>query len=501
MNIYDNLIAQVPAYQGASVNYLNQHYQAISSDADSLAVRELALLQDRARDLIRNTDVASSAMDVFCEGMGSVTVKWSKKNGKADKKTQDAWDEWATDCNSDGFGDFSTTQRVWNNERFASGEALCLLRVVDGQLRLKNIGSEYLDITYTGTDLIDGKTRYGITFSNDRPVIYWFLPSLYRAGLVSQSASYDVNGLKRIPVLASDVVHIFKRERAEQFRGITNLARVMLTLLDTDDLCSATTNKQKNAQAISWIVEQANLLTTMPIGVDRILGKESPDDPEKKLVYRANSGGVQYLNAGEKINFYQSTDIGANLGVMIKSNLQKACAALRVPYHQVTGDASSLDYSSIRAILVEFRTHIEREQHEINIPLGVKKVVKRWQEIAGLTNSGISKSVPTFELPRVYGVDELTDAKSDVLEVMSGLSTLSSKLEKRHLTYDDIRADRERIAELGIDALLNGSPASASGTGDGAGNTNNGVSTVPASKTGTVESTIGSAKPNTNSAG
>jgi capsid protein len=59
-----------------------------------------------------------------------------------------------------------------------------------------------------------------------------------------------------------------------------------------------------------------------------------------------------------------------------------------------------------------------------------------------------------YQLPIWRGIDDLKDDMADILEVQNGMSTLAAKLEERHVTFEEIMSDRERIKELGLDNLL-----------------------------------------------
>ena len=82
--------------------------------------------------------------------------------------------------------------------------------------------------------------------------------------------------------------------------------------------------------------------------------------------------------------------------------------------------------------------------------------------MAKLYSAKIGNAIPTYQLPRWYGVDELKDTQADLLEVQNGMSTLQSKLDERHTTFEDIIADRARIKEVGLDHLLVGQASGAS---------------------------------------
>ena len=66
----------------------------------------------------------------------------------------------------------------------------------------------------------------------------------------------------------------------------------------------------------------------------------------------------------------------------------------------------------------------------------------------------VDKAYPFFQLPRWYGIDDLKDIQADLLEVQSGMATLSSKLDERHTSFEEIVEDRKLIKESGLDSVL-----------------------------------------------
>jgi capsid protein len=132
-----------------------------------------------------------------------------------------------------------------------------------------------------------------------------------------------------------------------------------------------------------------------------------------------------------------------------------------VPYYQLTGDTTGLDFSSLRAIAIELRNRIEFIHHFYTIPLFLNPLTSYFKDLAVLYNSKVSNAFPIYEQPRWYGVDELKDAQADLLEVQNGMATLESKLAERHTTYEEIEADRKRIKEVGLDHLLDPTNAKA----------------------------------------
>ena len=444
-----------PAFESSTVSYKNGLRGLLKGEPDTLSSRELLFLQMRSAHAIRNNGIAKAARDRYVTKLGNICVNWKDAKGKNHVAMQKLWDEFAANPNLDGHGNLANTQSVWHSAMFQSGNAFTRLQIRRKgntntiPLKLELITPEFHDVLFFGTTSGDKNTytRHGIKFVDAKPDTYYFRKGIWQSFYMNEV----VNPYTRIEVPANELLHMFIREMPGQWIGIPNLASIMIPLYELDELNDATVAKQKAAQAIAWIVTNTNPIAMTPTGTPTaVKGK----DQEDRVVFKSSGGNTQYLNKGEDIKFYQSTDIGSNLQILIKSELQRIASALGIPYHELTGDTSGLDFSSIRAVAIELRTRIEYIHHFYTIPLGLIPLTNYFKELALMYKKNVKDAVPTFQLPRVYGVDELKDGQSDLLEVQYGMATLQSKLDERHTTYEEILEDakrREELKQYGID--------------------------------------------------
>lgn len=452
--IYYGIPTIPAAYEGASTSYRNELKGLINNPSDSIAANEVLLLQMRSAHAIRNNGYAKTAHSKYVTALGEVKVIWQNKNKEKHELMQELWDEFANNPNLDGHGKLGNTQSVWNSSRFMTGNSHTRLLIRRNEnrvpIKLQTIPTQMHDINYFGYGT--GKNvRYGMEFVDDKPANYYYREGLYAQYWYGQPNPYNVT-----EVPAKEIIHIFERQEPGQWIGIPQLASVLIPLYELDELIDATIAKQKAAQAIAWIIENTNPMNVLPIGG---VVNTTDENNQKKIVFKAQGGNVQYLNKGETAKFYQSTDIGPNLQTLIRSELRKIAGAVDVPYHTLTNDTDGLDFSSIRAIGIELRNRLEYIHHFLNIPLGLDKLCQYFKAIAMLYFSGLDDATPTYQLPRWYGVDELKDTMADVLEVQNGMATLESKLAERHTTFEEILEDRKRIKTAGIDNLLTPSGA------------------------------------------
>jgi len=457
------------AFEGAGVGYRNSQSSLLTGEADTLAARELLNLQMRSHHAIRNNGYAKSASIRYVTALNSIKVNWKDNKGNAHPLMQSLWDEFAANPNLDGYGTLDNTQSIWNYSMFSSGNAFTRMLIRRSgnsnkvPLKLQTIPSELHNVFYMGKNS-EEITRNGITFVDSKPTIYYFRKGIY------EQQWYQVNNtFPQVEVPADEILHMFIRENAGQWLGIPSLASILMPLYELDELTDATIAKQKAAQAIAWIVENTNPLNMTPVGSPVTVKDKNQND---KIVFKAAGGSTQYLNKGEKINFYQSTDIGANLPVLVKSELHRISAAVGIPYHTLTGDLDGLNFSSIRAIGIELRNRLEYIHHFYTIPLGLNPLTGYFKSLAVLGSKKVANASPSYQLPRWYGVDELKDTQADLLEVQNGMATLQSKLDERHTTFEEIIADRTKIKDAGLDVLLNPTPTSMSQSNNIKANTN-----------------------------
>jgi lambda family phage portal protein len=457
------------AFDGASTEYRLARKGLLSGSADQIAARELSLLLRRSHHLCRNNAAAVTAknrLTAHWVGTG-IKVKWNNK------KMQKLWDSFAANPNIDGWGDLYNLQNIWAGTFFESGEVLTrmIIQQNKGQvvpLKLQTLEPEFLDPAYFSAP----NTKFGITFDDfGKPITYHFWKRH------PNDFTMSGGGNVRVPVSASDVLHLFSRERPGQWRGIPKLTSVMLPLYEMDELTDATLVRQKAAQAIGWIIKKKEAGPLPLIG--GLKTEEQPVDEEtgkKKKIQKILPGGVHYLQPDEDFIFASVDDIGSNLVTLLQHEWHTIASALDVTYEQLTGDLTNVNFSSIRAGLIEFRRRVAVIQQLVLINLGLKPLTERFKELAAVYSSASAeKATCKFVLPKTEWVDPLKDAQADLLEIRAGLATLQEKLAERGVEdFDEHVA--QLAAEQSLDIVLDSNPkkaASVSKGTKGSGSSNN----------------------------
>ena len=280
-----------------------------------------------------------------------------------------------------------------------------------------------------------------MTFLNSVPTKYHFRKSILETTLLSNAP------LGRITVPAEEIIHTFIRDEPGQWLGIPILAPVLLTLYELDDLITATVSKQKAAQSVAVLIEQtAGAISLLPIG--KVEDTGTTEIPKLHLKTNAEESQVLYLNKGETAKMFQGTDIGANFGTLIETELRKVASVADALYHQLTGNTAGLNYSSLIGMAIQSRNRLEYLHNFIFIPLREKPIADAFKALAVVYNSKCSSAVPYFQLPRWRGMDDLKDNQADLLALQNGMDTYTNVLAERNLSPEEIIADRAEISKL-----------------------------------------------------
>jgi lambda family phage portal protein len=192
--------------------------------------------------------------------------------------------------------------------------------------------------------------------------------------------------LRRVP--AEQVIHLFDREEPGQIRGIPRLSRILLRAHDLDGYDDATALRMNLAAMFALFVTSPDESAGPLAGMDG-----QPDD----LVFEP--GTIATLNPGETITAASPPDIGANYKDFVRAAHLMLAAGSGVTYEQLTGDLSQVNYSSIRAGLIEFRREVRSLVHTTVVPTFCRRIWVQFLRQGALAG--------VFDLPN-FATDPLT---------------------------------------------------------------------------------------------
>jgi len=351
------------------------------------AVAALAFTQNelraKSRDLVRRNAWAAAGVEAFVANAIGTGIK--PQSMVVDHTLREAihalWRDWCEDADAAGLTDFYGLQALACRAMLEGGECLVRLRyrrAEDGLavgLQLQVLEPEHLPTTMN-MELASGNVvRAGIEFDRlGRRAAY----HLYRShpGDGALSPMSGTGGMETVRVPAAEVVHLFRPLRPGQIRGEPWIARALVKLNELDQYDDAELVRKKTAAMFAGFI-------TRLAPEDNLMG-EGLADPSGVSLAGLEPGTLQFLEPGEDVRFSQPADVGASYAEFLRMQFRAVAAAMGITYEMLTGDLTQVNYSSIRAGLLEFRRRCEAIQHGVIVHQLCRPLWRAWMEQAVL---------------------------------------------------------------------------------------------------------------------
>jgi lambda family phage portal protein len=319
--------------------------------------------------------------------------------------------------------------------------------------QLQILPADHLDENYYGSTT-DGNTIFqGVELDPFGKPVAYHIWERNPADVMLMSVQ-RIN--KRIRVEASDILHIFDQERAEQVRGYPWAAASMDLLYqiteyrDAEVVCART-----SAEKRFFYKQQDN------VGFS---GEDEPDDAGN-ITFESNPGAFEILPRGWDVQAVDFKSPNADLASFQKTVLRGVAAGLGVSYNTLASDLESVNYSSARFGGLEDQAQY-RSMQNFFINAFVAPVFENWLSMQLLTNNwGLNLPTTRFDkfkqvkyTPRSWqSVDPIKQIKADVAAVTNGLSSWSEVIQSSGRDPEEvmlqIASDKKRMKELDITPL------------------------------------------------
>jgi len=412
--------------------------------------------------MVRRNAWASNAIDSFVANAVGAGIKPQSKHPDAavKRRLQELWLRWTDEADAHGLTDFYGLQALVCRSAIEGGECIVRLRPrlpEDGlsvPLQLQLLEAEHLPLT-KNEDLPNGNViRAGIEFNAiGKRVAY----HLYREHPGERVMFANAGATVRVP--AESVLHIYKPLRPGQHRGQPWLAQVLVKLHELDQYDDAELVRKKLAAMFAAFIVENN-------PDDPVIG-DKPAEAERDQTGAAlaglEPGSMVKLLPGEDVRFAEPGDVGGMYTEFMRVQLRAIAAGLGITYEQLTGDLERVNYSSIRAGLLEFRRRCEQFQHQVMVYQFCRPVWRAWVEAAAL--AGAIDARDYAQNPEAYldvewrppswaWVDPLKDINAEILAVRAGFKSRSAVINEMGYDEEDVdrqvAADKARADSLGL---------------------------------------------------
>lgn len=429
---------------------------------NSLIGTSLASVRARSRYLTRNNPLAENGTEAWVSNLigTGIIPRWQIENTELKDKIQLLWKDWTEEADHDGTSDFYGLQSIAARSMAESGECLAQFHYVPIEdtdtvpLQIQLLEPDHLDEKYEDRAKNGNPIRMGIEFNKagKRAAYHIFKDHPGENYLLS-------NNTECVRVPSSEMLHIFRPLRPGQARGRPWLTSIVVALKDIDTYEDAERVRKLGAAMFGGFI-------TEPPGEDVAispLGKPTSDDSQSRDVIALEPGTFPTLPPGFDVKFSSPADVGGNFEAWIKEQKHDIAAGYGITYEMLTGDLTDVNYSSIRAGLLEFRRRCEALQWHTIIFQFCQPVLRRWLDIA--VASGALQISDYINNRRSYyrvdwrpqgwkWVDPLKDGLAARLAVRCGFTSRSATVAEQGLDSEDIdrqqagdnaRADKEKL--------------------------------------------------------
>ncbi len=443
-------------YEAAASTRRTTGWAPATSDVNTLVFRNADTLRSRSRDMVRRNPWATNALDAFVANSIGTGIKPQPLHTDAALREaiQALWLKWTDEADSSGLTDFYGLQAIACRSVMEAGECLIRLRPrlpKDGlavPLQLQLLEAEHLPAAETRRLPNGNYIRAGIEFNGIGKRVAYHLYREHPGDTSNPMASSEV---VRVP--ASSVLHLFRPIRPGQLRGQPWLTQVLVKLYELDQYDDAELVRKKTAAMFAGFV-------TKNAPEDPILNEGTPDADGNALA-GLEPGTMQVLLPGEDVKFSSPADVGATYETFMRIQLRSIAAGMGITYEQLTGDLTGVNYSSIRAGLLEFRRRCEQFQHQVIVFQMCRPIWRAWIDAAVLSGAlaGASDLAPYYQVkwipPGFAWVDPLKDIKAQIMAVRAGFKSRAEVVSEQGYDAEEIdqeiAADNERADALGLE--------------------------------------------------
>lgn len=455
-------------YAAAQINRLNSDWDTYPTSHDQEIRFSLPNLRSRSRQLMRDEAIAKRYMNmVLMNVVGpdgfNLQMKVTNPDGTPDKlandKIEEAWKLWCEKKNCTVAGDLTfrdvcntiLTHAVRDGEFLARSIAR---KSATFGFQMQLLQPEFLNHLVNRTEDSGNITRMGVEFNSWRKPVAYHLTKIDPA--LEVYANYQFSrDTERIN--AAEIYHGFMRDHAFQSRGIPWLAPVMIRMRDCDKWEEAALwNARASAGKMGFVETDVNAPDTKYEGDDV--------DQQGNVIDSVEPGRIEQLARGQKFVGYAPQYPEAQHEMFVKAMRRAIASGLNVSYNALANDLEGVNFSSIRAGLLDERENWKSIQRWF-IDNFLKPIFTDWLDYALLSGDLYLPNIkfekfnkPLFIGRRWAWVDPLKDITAKILEISSGLNdpfTSSDEMGKDYEeTLNSIKQAIDLAKGLGLEINL-----------------------------------------------
>lgn len=456
-----------PAFEGASSGRRMGSWGTSTAGPNAGLFTSVNRLRARSRELIRNNPLMDGGVDTFVANIigTGITPRWQLNDKDLKNTIQELWCDWVKEADAGGISDFYGLQALVSRALIDAGECFArkIPRPPGGDLsvpaQIQLLEADHLDETYNSVAPNGNEIRMGIEIDPEGTrQAYW----MFREH-PGESYLLKVFTMERIRIPADQILHVFRPLRIGQMRGRPWLSSIIVKLHELDQYEDAELVRKKSAAMFGGFITESQPGITPGAILGRQGGTSAGDNAVTNNIIAIEPGTFPVLPVGKDVRFSNPVDVGTTYEPWIKQQLREIAAGWGITYEQLTGDLSGVNYSSIRAGLLEFRRRCVMLQFQTLVFQFCDPIARFWMDQAVLAG----KLILNGYLPnrRIYRrikwrpdgwpwVDPLKDILAEQLSVRNGFKSRSQVIAEKggdiETVDKEIAEENARADEMGL---------------------------------------------------
>lgn len=458
-------------YTAALASRLSSGWSTSPVAPDQFLRSDLRSLRARAREQYRNNDYARRFVGmVRANVVGDPGIRMQSRivdpDGKTDflanRAVEDRWSDWcrAEHCDVEARNNWLGLQTLFVNTAAIDGEVLILKSYTNPRhgLSLRFADPEIIDTQYNDVLPSGNVVRLGVEFDGSGRRAAYYLTS----GAPSPS-TYDSLSLRRIRVPADQVIHAFVPEYVGQVRGVPWMASALGPLRMLEGYLDAALVAARVGAA-----KMGFYSTEDGPGYDG-----TGEDPSSgELLEDVEPGTFGKLPAGTTLSSWSPEYPKGEMPEFVKLALRRIASGFGVSYNILANDLEGVNYSSIRAGILDEREMWKALQNWM-VREFCQPVYESWLRtqlqlgtLTVPTSTGLPKPLNPdkedkyrsvfWSCRRWPWVDPLNDMQAAEKTVQMGAGTVSEIIRDRGLEPEEVwrerSSEKEMMKNLGAEA-------------------------------------------------
>jgi lambda family phage portal protein len=446
------------AYAAASKTGPNGYWRPKTKSGDAELRKGFQIIISRCRELAQNNPFIKGAIRKIVNNAvrNGIHPQMNLKddNGKINKARNDAieqeWKRWQHRETADvsGHDSIAGIQQIALRHVWIDGEFL-LMRAYDRKakkgdlpLRIRLLESDHLDSSQDGIASNGNIVKRGIEMdpATGRPLFYHITKD--HPGDYYYRSRYDT---LRIP--ATDIIHIYERERASMTRGVSWMVAIAMEAYDFADYQSYERIGAKLAAAFGVFVKsqfpEVFGGNGTALGGPAVNHKDGYGSDVKELPDFIEPGRIQMLPYGTDITIASHKRPGDSYEPYVRTSLRGQSVGTGLSYEAYSNDYSEASYSSARSATLEERLSYKGMQFFLNEQLNgplmawflealyIKNKLPKYKGNEFLYNSAV-----TWQEPGWGWVDPMKDANAAEKEINLHLNNRHNLSAQRGIDWD-----------------------------------------------------------------